>query len=289
MTASHCRIPDDFFVSPEERAQLADLFRSLMTTGVPRPIRQPDPIPPPRIWTPTSPPVSASKLVMKRHPAFTWAFYDAPEMIVRQVVRNLNQGRFHKFASRKMGRMVRARSSLEYDHCRQLEIDSGVEAYCEHPIVLRYWFRGGMRHYIPDSFVRASVADEFREVKPERVMAKPENEEKYAAIGAAISALGYRYRVVTDAEIRRWPSYENVKTLFAYRHSTVPSRCILDLLEQQLSRITPLPVRRLLELAPDISDATIYGLILRNFLRTDLEQPLGAESPIWLTGRSPTG
>lgn len=242
-----------------------------------------------REWYPSTIPANYPPAqILKRHPAFLWGLDDLPEIKIRQAVRGANRGRFGKFSSQKMRRNVRARSDLEFDCIRWMEFDANVEVFLEQPVILRYEDEGRGRLHIPDLFVRrADSLDGFIEVKFEEMAAKPKYEAKYAAIGRAVAALGYTYSVLTERHIRHQPAFGTLNALFLRdRWTPLPGPEGCAALERVLID-GPLPLTTVTLRAPEISIAQLRALILRGFLRIDLERPLSDASLVQLTGRPP--
>lgn len=267
--------------------QLAFFRECLKEVPVQRPKRQTALPAVMREWHPSTIPTSYPPAqILKRHPAFQWGLDDIPETKTRQAVRGANRGRFGKFSSQKMRRNVRARSDLEFDCLRWMEFDADVEAFLEQPVILRYQDEGRWRLHIPDLFVRrADSLDGFIEVKFEEMAARPKYEAKYAAIGRAVAALGYTYSVLTERHIRHQPAFSTLNTLFLRdRWTSLPGPEGCAVLERVLID-GPLPLTTVIMRAPEISIAQLRALILRGFLRIDLDRPLSDASLVQLTGR----
>lgn len=242
-----------------------------------------------REWHPSTTPASYPPAqILKRHPAFQWGLDDIPETRTRQAVRGANRGRFGKFSSQKMRRNVRARSDLEFDCIRWMEFDADVEAFLEQPVILCYQDEGRWRLHIPDLFVRRTdCLDGFIEVKFEEMAARPEYEAKYAAIGRAVAALGYSYTVLTERHIRHQPAFSTLNTLFLRdRWTPLPGPEGCAVLERVLID-GPLCLTTVTMRAPEISIAQLRALVLRGFLKIDLDRPMSDTSMVQLTGRPP--
>jgi len=243
----------------------------------------------PREWRPNIlPRDTAPAEILRRHPAFLYGFGAIPEMKIRQAVRGANRGRFGKFSSQKMRRNIRARSDLEFDCITWMEFDPDVEAFVEQPVILRYWTENGWHRHIPDLFVRRpGNIDGFVEVKFEKMASRPDHEAKYDAIGQAVAALGYSYEVLTERYIRRQPAFETLRALLLRsRRELLPNPEEISALQHILAG-GPLSLNILVERAGNLSASQVQALILRGFLRIDLDQPLRGESLVQLTGRDP--
>jgi hypothetical protein len=226
--------------------------------------------------------------VVQRHPALTSEFGWVPEMKVRQFFRSASRGRVGKFSSQKMLRNVRARSDLEFDLMRWLEIDPEIDWYVEQPIMVRYRLGNANRRHIPDALYRRRDGTRgFIEVKYEEMASRTEMEAKYEAIGLAASESGFKYELLTERHIRREPRFSTIKTLFLRnRQVGLPDqKRQLDLANVIGERVVPLEEAS--ALLPDVTEAHIKALVLRGFLTIDFEEPLTAHSLVRVTGRPP--
>lgn len=270
---------------PPRIEDLATYFRSFVHRHPPKPELQASLKPIERFWPANKqnrPPAGLS--ILSRHPAFTFDFLDAPEFKVGRSPRSASRGRQSRFHSLKSRRTLRAASDLERDHFLISEFDDNVIQFLEQPLWVRYPLSGRLAKHRPDCFVYMKPESEFREIKYEKEASTPENEERWSAIGPALSALGYGYRVLTERHIRQQPRYQNVWAIFESRMTPLPAKQALDDIAQFLRTRQYASVAELLARFGLPDEATIYALIRRGFLSLNLDGPLSLESDVSLAG-----
>ncbi len=210
------------------------------------------------------------------------------------------------FPSAKNGGVHQAESSLEQDFMMLLEFDDCVARYGVQPIT-NHWKtdEGHLRKYTPDVVVlyhmNLDLSPKYLptlfEVKPasdlkhEWTKMKP----KYRAAMAWARANGFRFKFITDKQIRT--SYlDNVRFLTRYSERAMPQYEAYDptrhlLLRETLRKIGVSTPRQLIESA---SSDKSYQLVLIPMLwqmmhigviQADLHKPLNMKSPIWLKVR----
>jgi hypothetical protein len=225
----------------------------------PPPARLPDMEPPiDRTWLPTddSQPVEGVT-VIRRHPEFLWDFLEVAEMHIGRSPRSTPRGFQNRFASLKSLRLMRAAANLEFDALLDCELD---------PIWLRYRLNGTTKRHKPDFFKLCHPAPEFWEVKYERDASRPENEERWPIIGAALNGLGYGYRVITERHLRRLPRWKTINHIYRDRHASRPPRIIMDAIRNDLRDRGILSVHDILARFPDLQPKHVHHLIRHFFL-----------------------
>jgi len=275
-------------LEPEDDAATRAFFTELLTEPMPPPRVPPSPRGPERVWRPpldqTGTPLGT---LIERHPAYGWGLEDLPVMTVRQAHRTWSRGRFGKFASRKTGRSVRSRNSLEFDLHHDWEVDPTVVDFVERPVRLRYVGEAGKpRHHVPAAAVRwIDGTTEFVDLTWEEAEEKPARKRRWERVGRAYASLGCQYRVLTDLDVRRQPRLTNIQTLFRSRQVRAPAARTFDRLCAALSsgtaRMGDLPA-----LVPGLTPKQVPWLILRGILAVDLELPLVEARVVRLAPRS---
>lgn len=201
-------------------------------------------------------------------------------------------------ASTKSNDEARYESSLERDHLILLEFDSAVATYTVQPVTLDWVDSSGKkRSYTPDVFVvykktskkrpclyevkyRSELKEKWEELRP-----------KFKAAIAFAKAQGWRFKIITDKEIKK-DLTENARFLLRYRYS-IPHVSRMDRLFakfEQLKAITPTKNTTPRALLSHISECeweqaqflTVLWYFIATFqIQADLEQPLTMISPIW--------
>jgi hypothetical protein len=119
-------------------------------------------------------------------------------MPVRQVS-NKGKNTIGKYPSLKLNRMVAYESVLELDVIHLLEFSQAVTSYEEQPFKIPYEDENGKRrHYTPDFYVQSGKSQAVIEVKPQRFVAKPDNQRKFLVASAWCAEKGVEFQVVTD-------------------------------------------------------------------------------------------
>lgn len=208
-------------------------------------------------------------------------------MLARKVV--TRRGRHFRgyFPSRKLNRMVAWESPLERDAIQLLEFSPGVVSYQEQPTVIQYFDGDQMRDYYPDLEVRLlDGATVHFEVKPSSKLAKPKIATKLRAIAEHYIERGWRFRIITEHEIRCEPLLSNVRTLIYLngRAGTfLPTAA--DLIRTFGSTSVSFDA-----LAAKLGKETVWRLLAVNQLACDLTQPITANTLLSTTmgGRDAT-
>lgn len=125
-----------------------------------------------------------------------------PYHSTRNPVRPSGRGFRGKFASRKMGRMVRCESLLEMNCLYLAEFARTITAFDEQPVSISYLISGRRRRYTPDfMFLWQDGREWFVEVKPAEKLTTPENNERFAAIASHFESAGARFVALTEEQI----------------------------------------------------------------------------------------
>lgn len=195
--------------------------------------------------------------------------------------------------SRKNGRMVAFESALERDLATILEFDDAVLSFHEQPVELHYSRAGrrcppgvpdflvtyrehvGRRPLLVDVKYRKELFERWSELKPRLLAAK-----------RRARAEGWDYRILTEVELRT-PYLANARFLLPYQRCApdpIHSRQLLD----ALRTMEHTSAQALLEAccADEWNRAqlipTLWSLIGRSQISTDLEAPLMMASNVWL-------
>ncbi len=206
---------------------------------------------------------------------------------VRRVVTRSGRGIRGKFPSRKLGRMVEWESTIEADAIRLFEFNVSVASYGSQPSEEVYHDASGIAHaFVPDfkvNWVQGGAI--FIEVKSDADAAYPPTKRLLGMKAMAMQAQGKVYRVLTHAQIRQQPRFDNLKLLERhYRTSLSPE--VLQLLPG-ISRDQPF---RIQDLAPSLGGKeVVFAAIACGVLRTDLNTPLNQESHVWHPNNTEAG
>ena len=122
-------------------------------------------------------------------------------MLVRKVS-NRGGNVIGYFPSIKMQRMIAFESLIERDYLYLLDYELGVEWFEEQPLTIEYRHKGKPFHYTPDFHTVEAGRYVLVECKPHALVDKEENQRKFRAARTWCTNRGWKFRVVTDRDIR---------------------------------------------------------------------------------------
>ena len=146
---------------------------------------------------------------------------DAPAPVWKQP-RGSYGSNFWQMYSWKLDRDVHFYSSLERDHGVIVEADPTVASFCEQPLRINIKVDGRDRETVMDMLIQFTDGrTEYREIKYESDVQEADDHSRVARQLAAQREWAFvtanDYKVVTDKEIRRNPTFlRNWKQILAY-------------------------------------------------------------------------
>ena len=156
----------------------------------------------------------------------------------RNPVRHTGRGFRAKFASRKMGRMIRCESLLEMRAVQLAEFARNIVNIEEQPLTLEYEIDGKARRYTPDFRFRWKDGREWIvEVKPQERLALPNNQSRFARISEVIAESGSTFTVLTEAQLRRDCLNDQIDQWLRRRRISFPSTAGAHLSELWVDRV----------------------------------------------------
>jgi hypothetical protein len=175
--------------------------------------------------------------------------------------------------------MIEWESTIEADAIRLFEFNANVASYGSQPSEEDYHDASGIaRKFIPDfrlDWVQGGAI--FIEVKSDADAAYPPTQRLLGLKAMAMQAQGKVYRVLTHAQIRQQPRFDNLKLL--ERHYRTPLNPEVMQLLRGISRNQRF---RIQDLAPSLGGGdVVFSAISSGALRTDLNTPLNQESHVW--------
>ncbi|TQF70000.1 TnsA endonuclease N-terminal domain-containing protein [Pseudoalteromonas luteoviolacea] len=203
--------------------------------------------------------------------------------ISRSRVKNL-----YKFASQKNKATCLVESSLEFDACFHFEYSREIKAFEAQPLVFGYEFNGKVCGYTPDFLItHHKKPQKLIEVKPFSKISNPEFRARFAKKQlVAKEQIGIELILVTDKQIRVYPTLDNLKLL--HRYSGFQSLTDLQLsIIQLLNQFRKLTIQNLvITLKASIGEvlASVYRLLSLGSVNSDLNTELTLESVIWADG-----
>jgi hypothetical protein len=126
-----------------------------------------------------------------------------------------------RFPSIKMKRMIAFESSIERDYLYLLDYEQNIEWFEEQPLTIEYQHNDKALGYTPDFHIIEMGRNVLVECKPHTLVDKDENQRKFHSAQTWCAGRQWRFRVVTDRDIRSGFRLENVKLLTRYARHTV--------------------------------------------------------------------
>jgi len=198
-----------------------------------------------------------------------------------------------RFPSFKVGRMIAFESLLERDFIYLLDYDAEVEWFEEQPLSIEYVHEAKKLHYTPDFHLLERGWHVLIECKPERFIETEENRRKFAVAQAWCEKRGWKFRAITDQQVRHGFRLENIKLLTQYARQKVDivtrSQIYTCLQETQMG----ISIRNLAALIqpdnPSEAIASIFCLAYHHSVNLSLEDaPISGATPVSLVSRKQT-
>lgn len=126
------------------------------------------------------------------------------------------------FPSIKMGRMIAFESLIERDYLYLLDYTPQVEWFEEQPLTIPYAHANHLLHYTPDFHLIEAGRDVLVECKPNAFVTTPENQRKFRVAHRWCAEHDWKFRVVTDQQLRVGFLLQNVQLLTRYARYSVP-------------------------------------------------------------------
>jgi hypothetical protein len=201
--------------------------------------------------------------------------------------------------SLKLNRLVAYESTLERDLFTLLEFDPNVIWYEEQPMTIAYSLTNGRRsRYTPDALVEFRghpITDKpfsplLIEVKPRKELSIDVEKlrPRMRAGRRHAQSNGWRFRVLTEREIRVQPLLPNARFLLGFRTAAVTDTSCIAAVRMALPGAERRP---LMAVATDVAAAThessgeiirvLWSLIATHVLAVDLMRPLAGSSEVW--------
>ncbi len=192
------------------------------------------------------------------------------------------------FPSLKNGHSVPYESTIERDLLFFLEYDLNVLRYTMQPLVISGTdAEGKPQQYTPDVLIEQTSGKVLVECKPSSLVDEIRAKRQIALGQQWATANDYEFVVITDSDLRTGSRLGNLKLLWRYARLNVPhaviERC-LSILQHHPQGLSWIQILGQLDgYAPALTlSPSLFHLLFRHVLRTDLNRPLGSESIITL-------
>ncbi|KZN65191.1 endonuclease [Pseudoalteromonas luteoviolacea CPMOR-1] len=208
--------------------------------------------------------------------------------MIRRKLKHSRVKNLYKFASQKNKATCLVESSLEFDACFHFEYSREIKTFEAQPLGFEYEFDGRTCRYTPDFLIsHHEKPQKYIEVKPYNKIANPEFRARFAQKQFyAKEQIGIELILVTDKQIRVFPTLDNLKLL--HRYSGFQSLTDLQLsIIQLLNQFRKLTIQDLvMTLKASMGEvlASVYRLLSLGSVNSDLNTELTLESVIWADG-----
>lgn len=203
-------------------------------------------------------------------------------MGVRKVVTRRGKRVRGYFPSSKTRLMIAWESVLERDALALIELSSAVVRIESQPMEFLYWDPNSdkERSYFPDFRVELRSGDALiLEVKPTRILNRPDERARFKTVAAEFAATGQAFRIITDETIRLQPRLSSMRTLVPF---SGPQMAESDRI-QWLEKLANVEACTLNDWTPVLGTITrAYRLIAQGVLLPDWQCPLNPNMPVSL-------
>ena len=191
----------------------------------------------------------------------------------------------HKFASQKNKSTCLVESSLEFDACFHFEFSPSIAAFEAQPLGYEYEFDNRICRYTPDFLLtHTDGTQKFIEVKPQSKIADEDFRARFIEKQTIAKQDGRDLILVTDKQIRVYPTLNNLKLLHRYsgfQSLTELQASVLELVKQYGSIKVGQLVSFLKVTAGELL-ATVLRLLSLGQLFADLTtNEISIETAIW--------
>ena len=191
----------------------------------------------------------------------------------------------HKFASQKNKSTCLVESSLEFDACFHFEFSTSIAAFEAQPLGYEYEFDNRICRYTPDFLLtHKDGTQKFIEVKPQNKILDEDFRSRFIEKQVVAKKNGRELILVTDKQIRVYPTLNNLKLLHRYsgfQSLTELQSSVLELVKRYGSLKVSQLVSFLKVTAGELL-ATVLRLLSLGKLFTDLtSDDISLETAIW--------
>ena len=165
-------------------------------------------------------------------------------------------------------------SRLELSRLIFADFDRSVHRILAQPFLLKAEIDGKVRRHVPDYFLVGDHGPVVADVKPGRLLAKPDVACTFAWTRRLVEARGWRFEVWSEP---RSAEMENLRFLAGYRRPWLFGAVLLDRVRAAADgegRTFGEVVCGLRDCDPAVARAAVLHLIWRGELETDLSTPL---------------
>jgi len=173
---------------------------------------------------------------------------------------------------------VQAESGLEADAYRAFALDQTIHSFQVQPFRIEYDDNGRVISTYPDvELHHADGSYEIVQIKSFATYQKHlETNPRFRAEEKILKHFGWKYRVLTENEIRAQPNHSNIRLLWHYKTRSVADD-LRDAIAVAVRKHKYMKVSDLVKatIGKRVHEADIYALVSQGFLKTDQTQLIG--------------
>lgn len=199
------------------------------------------------------------------------------------------------FPSQVKGEKVLYQSTIERDYVYVLKFDPTVITYRAQPMVILGTDDEGNTHrYTPDFLVVRTNRKEIVECKPEELLSHPHTLQQIQLGEAWAEANNHDFVIVTDTDLRKDHTLANLKLLWRYCRTTVPTAMLASCIACLKAQPKDMAFEDVARLLASIADSPemqqpyrqapfIYSMLFHHILQADLTKPISPATILWLS------
>ena len=199
------------------------------------------------------------------------------------------------FPSQIKGEKIMYESTIERDYIFFLKYDPTVLTYRAQPMVIAGTDTEGNDHtYTPDFLVVRTDRKEIVECKPEALLDHPHTRQQIQMGEAWAAANNHQFVIVTDTELRKDHTLANLKLLWRYCRTAVPTATLASCIAHLKTRPGSMAFEDIAQFLASLADTSemqqpyrqapfIYNMLFHHILQADLTKPISPATIVWLS------
>lgn len=199
------------------------------------------------------------------------------------------------FPSQIKGEKTMYESTIERDFVFFLKFDAAVLTYRAQPMVIIGTDKEENEHtYVPDFLVVRTDRKEIVECKPEDLLNHPHTRQQIQLGEAWANANNHHFVIVTDKELRKDHTLANLKLLWRYCRTTVPTAIQASCISYLKTQPQGIAFEDIAQFLASIADTPemqqpyrqapfIYSMLFHHILQTDLTRLISPATILWLS------
>jgi len=191
-----------------------------------------------------------------------------------------------------MGRMIAFESLIERDYLYLLDYAPEVKWFEEQPLTIPYAYDKRLHHYTPDFHLIEAGQDVLVECKPEVFVVTEENQQKFRIAHTWCAERGWKFRVVTDRQLRSGFRLQNIQLLTRYARYSISPTTEGALYARLHATGSAVSMKELSNGVPDTEVQTVIATILCLAFHQELvlsldNEPISGDTYVYLSSAHP--